>query len=401
MLQTEKKENIMKYKLIYTGLILLVYILGRCIPLYGVDVPSYSYKAVNAEELLMQSIGGDIYRYSVFAIGMSPFMISNILVQIVMACRDSASRARVSPGKVRRISVGVTLIIAILQAFMRMSELKFKVTGNIPYIMEVTVMVEMVTGVMFILWLSERNAKYGIGGRTTLILVNILDGIMSTINGYSMQSLTVPLAVSVIVMVIILIMENAEKRIPVQRISIHNIYADKNYMAVKLNPVGVMPVMFSTALFMLPQLFVSLLGYFFPNDSGIKWWQENLSLLKIPGIAVYITCLCLLTVVFSMVLISPKEITEQFLKSGDSLVNIHAGRDTKRYLRGVMWRISILSAVIMSVCVGTPLLLQTKGNIDSTLMMLPSSIMMLTGLWCNIYREIGAVHNYDSYQPIF
>lgn len=401
MSQSEKKESIMKYKLIYTGLILFVYILGRCIPLYGVDVPAYSHSAVNAEELLLQSIGGDVYRYSVFAIGMSPFMISNILVQIVMACRDSVSKARISPGKVSRISVGLTLVIAILQAFIRVSQLKFKVAGTIPFFMKITVITEMVTGVMVILWLSERNAKYGIGGRTTLILVNILDGIISTISGHDLQSLVVPLAVSVVVMFVILIMENTEKRIPVQRISIHNIYADKNYMAVKLNPVGVMPVMFSTALFMLPQMLVSLLGYLFPNHSGIKWWQENLSLLKIPGIAVYIVCLCLLTVVFSMVLISPKDITEQFLKSGDSLVNIHAGRDTKRYLRGVMWRISLFSAAVMSVCVGVPLMLQTKGNIDSTLMMLPSSIMMLTGLWCNIYREVGAVRNYDSYQPIF
>lgn len=401
MSQSEKKESIMKYKLIYTGLILFVYILGRCIPLYGVDVPAYSHRMVNAEELLMQSIGGDVYRYSVFAIGMSPFMISNILVQIIMACRDSLSQVRVSPGKVKRISAELTFAIAILQAFIRIPSLRFEETGNIPYITEVIVMAEMVTGVMLILWLSERNSQYGIGGRITLILVNILDGIMSTISGHNIRSLAVPLAVSAVVMVVVIIMENAEKRIPVQRISIHNIYADKNYMAVKLNPVGVMPAMLSTALFMLPQLLVSLLGYCFPNHLGIKWWQENLSLMKIPGIAVYIACLCLLTVVFSMVLINPKDITEQFLKSGDSLVNIHAGRDTKRYLRGVMWRISLFSATVMSVCVGIPLILQTKGNMDSTLMMLPSSIMMLTGLWCNIYREIRAIRNCDSYRAIF
>ena len=244
--------------------------------------------------------------------------------------------------------------------------------------MRTTVTVQMVTGVMVILWLSERNAKYGIGGRTMLIVVNLLDGILSTISGRSLRNLMIPLTISAAVMFVVLVMENAEKRIPVQRISIHNIYADKNYMAVKLNPVGVMPVMFSTALFMLPQLLVSLLVSLFPNHTGILWWQENLSLMKVPGIAVYIICLCLLTVVFSMVLISPKDITEQFLKSGDSLVNIHAGRDTRRYLRGVMWRISLFSSAVMSACVGIPLMMQTRGNIDSGLMMLPSSIMMLT-----------------------
>ena len=401
MSRSEEKESIMKYKLIYTGLILFVYILGRCIPLYGIDVPAYSHATINAEEMLMQSIGGDMYRYSVFAIGMSPFMISNILVQIAMACRDSAAKARISPGKINKISVGLTLVIATLQAFVRVSQLRFRGTGDLSLLMRTTVTVQMVTGVMVILWLSERNAKYGIGGRTMLIVVNLLDGILSTISGRSLRNLMIPMTISAAVMFVVLVMENAEKRIPVQRISIHNIYADKNYMAVKLNPVGVMPVMFSTALFMLPQLLVSLLVSLFPNHTGILWWQENLSLMKVPGIAVYIICLCLLTVVFSMVLISPKDITEQFLKSGDSLVNIHAGRDTRRYLRGVMWRISLFSAAVMSACVGIPLMMQTRGNIDSGLMMLPSSIMMLTGLWCSIYRELEAVRNYDSYRPIF
>lgn len=161
MSRSEEKESIMKYKLIYTGLILFVYILGRCIPLYGIDVPAYSHATINAEEMLMQSIGGDMYRYSVFAIGMSPFMISNILVQIAMACRDSAAKARISPGKINKISVGLTLVIATLQAFVRVSQLRFRGTGDLSLLMRTTVTVQMVTGVMVILWLSERNAKYG------------------------------------------------------------------------------------------------------------------------------------------------------------------------------------------------------------------------------------------------
>lgn len=401
MLRSERKESILKYRLIYTGLILFVYILGRCIPLYGVDVPAYSHEAVNGEELLMQSIGGDVYRFSIFAVGMSPFMISGILIQIVVACRDSVSKARISPGKIGRISVLLTLVIAVLQAFVKMLRMKFIIEGEALPAARIIVIAEMVTGAMLIMWLAERNTRFGIGGRTMLIVINILEGIISTVRGYEMKSLTSPLAVSMLVMLIVLIMENAEKRIPVQRISIHNIYADKNYMAIKLNPVGVMPVMFSTALFILPQLLAVLLSYLFPGHPGILWWRENLSLMKGPGIAVYIFCLCLLTVFFSMVLVSPKDITERFLKNGDSLVSIHAGKDTKKYLRGVMWRISLFSAGVMSVCVGIPFILQMKGNIDGAITMLPASIMLLTGLWCNIFREITAIRNCDSYHPIF
>ncbi len=401
MRELEKKESAMKYKLIYTSLVLFVYILGRCIPLYGIDIAAYSSDWIDAENMLLRSVGGDAYRISVFAIGLSPCITSSILIQIIMAFRNSFTNTKISPGKISRVTVVLTLIIAFLQAVVRISELNFLKTENGFFIVKIIAAMEMVTGVMVILWLSDRNAKYGIGGRTMLIVVNILDGLVSTISVHRLQNLIVPFIVSAVLVIIVMVLENTEKHIPVQRISIHNIYADKNYMAIKLNPVGVMPVMFSAALFMLPQMLVSLLGYLYPENPDIIWWQVNLSLRRPLGIAIYVIGIYALTVLFSVAFISPKDITEQFLKSGDSIVDIHAGHDTRKYLREGVFRISVFSATIMSICVGTPMVLQLRGNIESTLMMLPSSIMMLAGLWCNIYRETITIRNYDSYRALF
>ncbi len=401
MPQSGHKENVMKYKLAYTSLILFVYILGKCIPLYGIDMSVYSYEAVGVEEVLMQTISGDAYRSSIFALGIFPFMISGILVQVVFAVRNLFSKTRISPKTMNRASVTVTLVIAVMQAFTQIPELEFAVSPEKLFYTKIIVMMEMITGVMLIMWLSRRNGKYGVGGRMILGLVNIVERITATVMNHSIQSLTVPLLVSIAVMMITLIMENAEMRIPVQRVSIHNVYADKNYMAIKLNPVGVMPVMFTTAVFMLPRLLVMFLGYLFPQNMDIAWWQANMTLTKAPGIAVYIACEYLLTIGLSMLMVSPKDISEQFLKSGDSIVNLHAGRDTRRYLRRVMWCISSVSAGVMGVCILVPLLLQLRGSIDSTLTMLPSSIMMMTSFWCTIYRELAAVRKYDSCRPLF
>jgi preprotein translocase subunit SecY len=106
-----------------------------------------------------------------------------------------------------------------------------------------------------------------------------------------------------------------------------------------------------------------------------------------------------LTILFSLVFLDPSDITEQFLKSGDSIVNLHAGRDTKRYLTGVVLRTGICSATVMAVCVGTPLLLQLVGGMDSALVMLPSSCMMLVGIWCNLYQDGLAIRELDAYRP--
>lgn len=398
MSRVRKKDSVLKYKCLFTGGIFLSYMMGRGIPLYGIDVSSHTYQSINAEEWLMQTIGGDMYRSSVFALGISPYMLSSLFVQLIVACKDSDARAKISPKKINRMTLAITLVLAALQALFRMSDLNFLQTDHI-FLTKAVVLSEMVTGVMIILWLASRNKKYGIGGQTILIFVNILDGILSVLTQHSLKSLGIPILASAAFMTIVIFMENAEKRIPLQRISIHNIYADKNYFAIKLNPIGIMPVMFSTAFFILPQIISYGLRRLFPDCRQIVWLQENMTLTRPLGIAVYIVDLFLLTVLFSMLMIRPKDITEQFLKSGDCILNLHAGRDTRRYLKREVLRMSFVSAAVMGVCLGAPLVLQINGNLESSLIMLPSSVMMLTGICCSLYQEFIVIQNYDAYQP--
>ena len=400
-MKRRRKESVMKYKLAYTGLIFLIYILGKNIPLYGVDLSVYSDKSAGAEDVLMQMISGGANNYSIFALGIYPFMISGILVQVAFAIRNLFSKTKVSPKVMGYASVTVTLIIAVLQTIVQVSELEFAVAEEMIDRTRVIAGLEMITGTMVILWLAGRNKRYGVGGPMSFGLVNILERNAMILLSYNMKNLVQPLLISMFMMVVTLVMENAEMRIPLQRVSIHNIYADKNYMAIKLNPIGVMPVMFTSAVFMLPQLLVALLSFFFPRYTGVAWWLENMSLTKSFGIFIYVVCEYLLTIGLSMIMINPKDITQQFLKSGDSIVNLHAGRDTRRYLRRTLWNISFFSATIMGIFVAVPLMLQMKGKVDGTLAMLPISIMMMTSFWCNIFRELVSIHKYDSCQPLF
>lgn len=398
-MQFGRKDSILKYKLLYTALVLFIYLLGKNLPLYGIDLSAYANQTLDTATLLIQAISGDVYRRSVFALGISPYMMASILVQMVVAFRSADAKARISPKKKNYIMLELTLIFALFQAVLQVRNLSFAVTGQRLMLAQVVSVVEMIAGAMIILWLSEQNKKYGVGGQTALIFVNILEGIVAILTKGSMESLVIPLLISLIVIMIMVILENAEKRIPVQRISIHNIYADKNYLAIKLNPIGVMPVMFSTAFFMLPQLLVTGLAWLFPGQETIIWWQENLVLTKPLGVIVYIAILYALTIGFSRVFLNPTETTEQFLKSGDSLVGIHAGRDTKRYLSRNITRISLFSATALSLCLSVPMVMQLNGYMDNSLSALPTSIMMLTGIWSNLYREVLSIRDMDAYEP--
>ena len=100
MREAREKENVLKYKLAYSGIILLVYIIGKNIPLYGIDLSAYRQMSFNAEELLVQTVSGDMYRSSVFAVGIFPSMISGLLVQLFLAVRNLFAKTRVPPGKI-------------------------------------------------------------------------------------------------------------------------------------------------------------------------------------------------------------------------------------------------------------------------------------------------------------
>ena len=351
------------------------------------------------DKFLIQTISGDLNQCSIFNLGIFPYMISNLIVQVIYAFKSDEAKKKVSAKKRNGLTLMMTLIISMIQSITHIGSLEFGFQGIDQILGYIVVFWEMVAGSMVIVLLCSNNKKYGIGGQSIIILSNILTSILTNISNYSGEDLVVPVIISLFVLVVILVMENAEVRIPLQRISIHNIYADKNYLAIKLNPAGVMPAMFSSAFFLLPQILVTSMVVFFPSNRMLLWLKEQLYLTQLGGIIIYIFILYILTISFSFVFINPKDITDQFLKNGDSFLDIHLGKDTIRYLRRVIWCVSIFSATIMGLCLGIPLYLQYIGKMAGGLNILPSSVMMLTGIMCSLFREAEAIKNLEAYKP--
>lgn len=401
MLKADRKNNhpILVQKILFTAIIIVVYLLGRSLPLFGVDISVGRIEDIDVQVLLLQSISGDRYENSILSLGIFPYMIATLVMQILISTLSADTKSRISSITLNRLSLNVMLIVAVIQAFYKVNQLTFRFDNYNPILLKAVVIVQMVAGAFVILWLADRNGKYGIGGQTTLIYVNILDSLTSALQGNPIQKMIIPILISIVIMVVVIIMENAEKRLPVQRISIHSIYADKNYMALKLNPIGVMPVMFSSAMFMLLQMLAAFLKMLFPQNAAILWIHDNMVLTELFGIMIYILGIYILTIAMAFVFISPKDLTEQFLKSGDSIINLHAGADTRRYLRRQVLIMSLISSTVMGVCILIPMLLEYYDVISPSLAVLPSSAMMLTGIFYNLYQEVIVVRNYDEYKP--
>ncbi len=398
-MKKKAKEHILLYKILYSLMVMFVYMIGRNIPLYGVDVEAYRDVDINAQSIIIQAVSGDMKNCSIFILGLWPYMLASMLIVLVVAIATLDKTRRISPKKVNIWTVTLMLIIGILQAYERVQNYIYKVDGTALIQAKTIAFVELIAGMLIVVYLGDRATKYGICGKTSVFLVNIVDGMMTMLVGQPFRKLWLIIVIGIIEIAVMLVLENTEKRIAVQRVSIHNIHADKDYIAYKMNPVGVTPMMFASAAFILPQSLFGLLNKLFPESGTIEWIYHRMNLTSVLGVWVYIAIIVILTIAFSFIMLTPGKTAEDLLKSGDSILGVYAGRETKRYLQGCVLSFSLISSVVIGICVGVPLFLQFGGYINSKLAMFPCSIMMFTSIWISIGREAEVYRNMDRYEP--
>ena len=396
----EKKERILVYKILYTVMVMVIYLIGRSIALYGIDLRAFRDIQIDAQSIFVQNVTGDFKNCSLFILGVWPYMWGSMLMIIYVAVKSIDKTNRISQKKMNIVTYEITMVIAVIQAYQKSREYVYTVPDNLVPFAQVVVIIQMLAGMLLILWLCDRNQKYGIGGRMGIFVVNITDGIFSMLAGHDFSELALPVCLGLIGIPVMMLLETSEKRIPVQRVSIHNIHADKNYISYKLNPVGVMPIMFTSVFFMLPQLIVKLLADFYPDHHGLQYLSENMILTRPAGVVTYLIVQTLLVIGFSFLMLNPSKMAEGLLKSGDSILNIYAGKTTKKYLVRTVFRLSLFSSLVLAVCMGVPLSMQFTVNLDPSLAMLPCSIMMLTGLWIMLYREAVVYRHMEEYRPL-
>lgn len=378
-------------------MILTVYMVGRSLLLYHIDPAAYELAEQDTQNIMISMISGDRYQYTLFALGIMPYITATLLIWIFMAVKGAEFRARFSPQKTERYTLIFMIFIAASFAISRADELVFKESALDPQVLRAIAVLEMTIGAIIIYRMAFLNKERGIGGQTPLILVNVLDNLFSTIRRFPWEEISKLLVLCLVMAGVILIMENVTIRIPVQRVSIHNVYAEKSYIAFKLDPIGVMPVMFAVSFFMIPQLIVRFLLILNEDNVTLKLINERMNLTNLSGAAIYLGIIFALNIIFSFIMLSPGEMAEQLRKGGDSIVGVYAGKRTKRYLRRKLLILSVFSGFVLCFLMGIPLNMSLRGEIPSDLALMPATAMILIGIICPLYQEVKAYGKFDSY----
>lgn len=389
------KTHLMQKRLTFCLVILSFYFILHKIPLNGLDMTYYNNLTMDLGTLLSTTVSGSNQQYTVMALGISPYITSSFLVFILMAFRSKESKSHSSPLLMNKIIVVLTFLITLFEAINLSFDLHY-LDANL--MSQVVCVFELMAGACLCQYMLLLNKKYGIGNMLPIIFINVLESLCFSFKGVSFKSLMVPLIIGLLAAMFMIYLELSEKRIFVQRVSVHNDYAEKDYLAIKYNPVGFMSIMFGSLIFMIPRLIVQFLLIFNKSNSTLKWLLDNLNMQKPFGAITYIVMLFFLTIGLSILFVNPSEISENLLQSGDSIIDLPAGKKTRRYLRRWVLLLSGFSATIICGFLGISLYLQYQGLVEAKLAMLPSTMMMTTGLFISLVLELKAYHDFDSYQ---
>ncbi len=391
------KTHELRRRLLFTLMILVVYLAGRSLLLYNVDSTAYQLEKLSSQNIVNSIISGDRYQYTLFALGIMPHITANLIMWIFTALQGDEAKARSSPSRLKRLSFAVMLILAGSFAISRAEGLIYKESDLPLDVLKAIATAEMIVGAVIVYKMANLNREHGIGAQTPIILVNILDNLVFTVRRYNWEELSRPVALCSAMAIVILIMEIRIVRIPVQRVSIHNEYADKSFIAFKPSPIGVMPVMFATSFFMLPQLFVRFLLVMNENNSTLQYISGRLNLNNRVGVIVYLGVIAALNFLFSFIMLMPGEMSKQLQKGGDSIVGIYAGKKTKRYLRRKLLKLCTFSSFILCLMMGMSLGMSLMGEISPDLALFPATGSILAGIGCPLYRELKSYRRFDSY----
>lgn len=391
---------------IFVSLILLsIYVIGRSIVIYGVDVTAYLSDSFNPDTLILSMVSGDRNRVSIMALGIMPYITTSLIISFVLALGGKDFKSKYSAHRIEKYTFIMMSILSLVFACSRAFELTY-IEGSLnKNALTLLAVLQMMAGVVIVYFLAKLNKDYGIAGQSIFIVVNLIDTVYNIFASNTIDRLRPILIICVILVVLMIVMEKNNYRLQVQRVSIHNMHAEKNFIEYKLNPIGVMPVMFASSFTMLFRQLFKLLALVWPTSENIfprretfTALSERLVLTDGLGVASYLVIIVFLAMLFSFVLLSPSELSENLQTGGDSIVNIYAGTKTKKHISRVMLRLSIFSGCFLSVAMGVPLLLSLQSGISTQLAMLPSSVLMVTGLISNMFTEIKAYFRFDSYK---
>jgi len=299
----------------------------------------------------------------------------------------------------------LTLLIAVIQSLAVSLSLPVQSSYSAILVVLMNTLL-LIAGTIFLVWLSDLNASMGIGGSIVILLSSIVLNIpQDVIETFKLVHIPTEIVVLLVFMTIIFsymlaIMYRARYLVPVNKIGLHNRFKRYSYLEIMLNPAGGMPYMYVMSFLSVPAYLFILLGFIFPNHSGLETLSKEFMIGKPLWVYVYISVLFLFSIIFAFVNMNGEEIADRMKKSGEYIYGIYPGEDTSRFINRLVLRFSVIGGLFNVIMAGSPMLFVLFDEKLLRLAMIPGLFMMFGGMIFTIRDEVKALRLNETYKPL-
>ena len=337
LLKEALKVKKVRSKILFTIFIILVFRIGTSITVPGVNAKSLeALSGLSFLNMLSLVSGNAMKNFSVFALGVSPYITASIVVQllqmdIVPKFVEWGKQGEVGRRKINQATRYIALVLAFVQSigitagFNTLSGAKLLTTDLTPQVF-VTIGIILTAGTMIVTWLGEQITDKGYGnGVSMIIFAGIVASIPEMIHGiYVDYFVNIPsdrLTSSIIFVVILIIavllivyfttyVQQAEYKIPIQYTKVAQGAPSSSYLPLKVNPAGVIPVIFASSITAAPAAILQFLSATGHDWAWVRTAQEMLSTTSPTGVAMYALLIILFTFFYTFVQINPEKAAE-------------------------------------------------------------------------------------------
>ncbi|MBB5325768.1 preprotein translocase subunit SecY [Anoxybacillus tepidamans] len=400
-------------KILFTLLMLIVFRIGTFIPVPSVNADVLKIQdQLNVFGVLNTFGGGALKNFSIFAMGIMPYITASIIVQllqmdVVPKFTEWSKQGEVGRRKLAQFTRYFTIVLGFIQAF-GMSYGFNNLTGGVliknpgipTYLLIATV---LTAGTAFLMWLGEQITAKGVGnGVSIIIFAGIVSGIPSTLNQIYAQQfgdagdqlflrivtvLLIALAVIAVIVGVIYI-QQAFRKIPIQyakRLEGRSpVGGHSTHLPLKVNPAGVIPVIFAVSFIIAPPTIAS----FFGSNDVTLWIKKTFDYTQPVGMIIYVALIIAFTYFYAFVQVNPEQMADNLKKQGGYIPGIRPGRNTQEYVTKVLYRLTFVGSIFLAVIAVLPVFFVKFANLPASAQIGGTSLLIVVGVALETMKQL-------------
>jgi preprotein translocase subunit SecY len=404
----------LRKKILFTLFILLVYRIGSFIPVPNINTDVFKQVDSGADlfGLLNTFSGGALFHFSIFAIGIMPYITSSIIVQllsmdVIPKFTEWAKEGENGKRKLAQITRYGTIILGLVQGFGTAvgfnRRYSYEMVIDPKFTTYAMIAIILTAGTAFLMWLGEQITERGIGnGISVLIFAGIIAALPGHIRDiystefenpgdmlfWNILKVIIIVVVAIAVIVGVIFVQQGIRKIPVQyakRVVGRKMYGGQStHIPLKVNGAGVIPVIFAISLLMFP----ITIAQFWANKEWAKWIIQNLYYDKPLGMLLYVLLIVGFTFFYTFVQINPVQMADQMKKNGGYIPGIRPGKPTSSYITRVMTRLTLAGAIFLSLISLLPVAFGAAADLPQSVRLGGTSLLIVIGVALDTMKQI-------------